>query len=149
MNYCALHTTVNILALCTMWMLFHWYYTSNQVNVQREVQYVFMKSPLPSPQVCKSTEDDCPKFLRIGHLYAHTSNVFKPLLAKQIRRDLWQYYVLQGNQDTGFFPVAVLSQNRNCMDHNGCRQLSENDTVSIENENGSEYNVILYNRLLR
>lgn len=162
MNYCVLYATINVLVICTLWILVRWYYINDQPIQPKETQYIFMSPPIthntPSYRVYDSTASaasaacaspaESPVFHRIGHLYGQTNNIYKPLLAKQIRRDLWQYYVLQGNQDSGFFPVAVLSQNRNCMDHNGCRQLSENDTVFIENENGTEYNVVLYDRLL-
>ena len=86
-------------------------------------------------------------FVRLGHLESESgAETFRPLYGKQLGRDQWKYYALAGTQDTGMFPVAVLSeQNRNCLDHYGCRQLYDHDTVRVDQDSESRtYQVKMY-----
>lgn len=89
-------------------------------------------------------------FVRLGHLESESgAETFRPLYGKQLGRDQWKYYALAGTQDTGMFPVAVLSeQNRNCLDHYGCRQLYDHDTVRVDQDSEPRtYQVKMYDRM--
>lgn len=90
------------------------------------------------------------RFVRLGHLESESgSETFRPLYGKQLGRDQWKYYALAGTQDTGMFPVAVLDkQNRNCLDHYGCRQLYDHDTVRVDQDSEPRtYQVKMYDRM--
>ena len=92
----------------------------------------------------------CSSFVRLGHLESESgSETFRPLYGKQLGRDQWKYYALAGTQDTGMFPVAVLDgQNRNCLDHYGCRQLYDHDTVRVDQySEPRSYQVKMYDRM--
>lgn len=98
----------------------------------------------PSPALCKIQQqrnDTCGMFVRVGHIYK--DDAIQPLFGKQIGRDIWKYYILLGNNDNGHFPIAVINKHRNCLDHNGCNQLTDHDIVKIENSE-IEYNIKLY-----
>jgi hypothetical protein len=90
-----------------------------------------------------------PQFVRLGHLESDADRDFRPLYGKQLGRDTWKYYALVGTQDTGLFPVAVIDkQNRNCLDHNGCRQLYDHDTVHVDQDlTPRAYQVKMYDRM--
>lgn len=112
----------------------------------KRVQYVYIdryiKEELvqPPPDVQHQNE-----FVRIGHV--ENDIQYKPLYGKRLGRDIWKYCVMEGTQDTGFFPVSVVFNNRNCLDHNGCRQIYDQDTVTIDNNN-KVYQVKMYDRML-
>lgn len=110
----------------------------------------------PAPPVVISVPKSRPRsatrntFVRLGHLESESgAETFRPLYGKQLGRDQWKYYALAGTQDTGMFPVAVLSeQNRNCLDHYGCRQLYDHDTVRVDQDSEPRsYQVKMYDRM--
>jgi len=110
----------------------------------------------PAPPVVISVPKNRPRsvtrntFVRLGHLESESgAETFRPLYGKQLGRDQWKYYALAGTQDTGMFPVAVLDgQNRNCLDHYGCRQLYDYDTVRVDQDSEPRsYQVKMYDRM--
>ena len=115
------------------------------VLTKNQVQYVYIdryiKEPIQSIPVVQYHNE----FVRIGHVEHETE--YKPLYGKRLGRDIWKYCVMEGTQDTGLFPVSVFYNIRNCLDHNGCRQIYDHDTVTIDNHD-KIYQVKMYDRML-
>tara|TARA_Y100000389_G_scaffold83976_1_gene80568 strand:+ start:7804 stop:8217 length:414 start_codon:yes stop_codon:yes gene_type:complete len=132
-----------ILLILFVFGIFNYLISTNLISTN-QVQYVYVdryirEPPPPPPQIYRN------EFVRIGHIEHDTD--YKPLYGKQLGRDIWKYYVMDGTQDTGLFPVSVFFNNRDCLDHNGCRQIYNQDTVTLDNYN-KIYQVKMYDRML-
>ena len=126
-------------------------------NAAPIIQY---QTPTPKPTVCTPSVNALTRlrnsyvrdsFQRIGHLVCETSKTIKPLYGRPLdrRSNKWHYYTSE-HIDTNLNEIvqlAVIVNNRECMNDWGCDELYDNDAVNVES-NSNTFRVKLYKQLL-
>ena len=123
----------------------------NHLIIQEPTQNVVMdriSDPLLPPSrdypINIPTRGEPSPFQQIGVLIENEANnsLKLPLYGSKIYNSKWKYYTSSDNFHN--VKLAVVNNNKSCLDNYGCQEINDNDNVSITGYDNKTFKVSLY-----